>query len=196
MNCRQVCELLERYVSGETNGTDAQAVEAHLAACSSCQVERDTLRMVRSALDGYPRLKASPDFDVRVLEAVMARTAKSHSFLDRLDALFARPLYKLLASASLGVAIALLTVSVMVLPHAHRSKTSAPSGVVAAQSPTSFIRSREQVANLFYDRWLFEDDNTAETPAPRRSHQPQGRKSSWDANTSALPSSPRFGSWC
>lgn len=193
MNCRQVCELLERYVSGETQRTEAQAVEAHLAACSSCQAEHDTLRMVRSALDDYPRIKASPDFDLRVLEAVMARTAKSHSLLDRLDALFARPLYKLLASALLGVVIAWLPVSVVALPYAHRFTTSAPSGVAAAQPPTPFTRSHGLYA---FDRWLFDDSGTAETRAPRRSHQPQGRKPSWDANTSALPSSQRFGSWC
>ncbi|MCS6862574.1 MAG: zf-HC2 domain-containing protein [Abditibacteriales bacterium] len=192
MNCRQVCERLERYLSGETNRAEAQAVEAHLATCPSCQVERDTLRMVRAALDNYPRIKASPDFDFRVLEVVLARTAKSDSLLDRLDALFARPLYKLLGASALGVVIALLTTALVALPHARSPEAPAPPDAIAVQ-PWTWSHGL-----YAFDLDWFDDEDTAGTrPDLRSDKRPdRRRKSSWDANTSELSSSRQSGSWC
>ncbi len=173
MNRRQVSDLLEQYASGEWHGL---------------------LTMVRDALDNYPRIKASPDFDFRVLEAVMARTARSRSLLDRLDALFARPLYKLLGASTLGIVIALLTASVLVLPYAHQFRTSALFDVAPTQLPTPLTRSRGLYA---FDRWWFDDDNAVGTRNELRDYkQPQRRKSSWDANTSGLSYSRQSGSWC
>lgn len=190
MNCRPICELLERYISGQMNEAEAQAVEAHLAACSSCQAERDLLRMVRSALDNYPRIKASSDFDLRVLEAVLARTAKSDSLLDRLDALFARPLYKLLGASTLGIVIALLTAAIVVLPHTRGFK----SHTVAVRPSTPFARPPGLYA---FDHDWSDDEDIAGTRNESRSYkQPKRRESSWDANTSGLSSSRQSGSWC
>jgi hypothetical protein len=56
---------------------------------------------IKSALEAYPRIVPSPDFEARVLEAVFA--PRRITFIDRLDQLFARPAIKLIAATSMGL---------------------------------------------------------------------------------------------
>jgi hypothetical protein len=64
----------------------------------------------RHAFAAYPQITASPDFNRRVLERILAPQAPSRLelFCDRLDEIFARPVLKLLGAASLGAVLALL----------------------------------------------------------------------------------------
>jgi hypothetical protein len=64
----------------------------------------------RRAFAEYPQITASPDFNRRVLERVLApqAPARLELFCDRLDAIFARPVLKLLGAACLGAMLALL----------------------------------------------------------------------------------------
>ncbi len=145
MNCHQVHVLLARYCDGETEPKQAGALEQHLARCPTCRAEYDELRSalptVRQAAQRYPRLHASPDFDRRVLDAVLQRTAQPESLLDRLDAVFARPLLKLLGTSALGIICGLVTVALLMLPASSLGAFKLAVGTSTATTQASLANS-------------------------------------------------------
>src|SRR4028118_458364 len=99
MNCH-FSHHLSAYLDNELSSQERASIADHLTVCSACQAQLQALQeeqqLVRNALNLYPRIKAGPDFDLRVLDAVAKRHSKIDTFFDRLDAFFARPLPKLL----------------------------------------------------------------------------------------------------
>jgi len=65
--------------------------------------------LAQRAFENYPQIQASPDFNRRVLDRVLASRAPSRLelFCDRMDEIFARPILKLLGAACLGGVLAL-----------------------------------------------------------------------------------------
>ena len=200
MNCRQAAHLLEPYADHETSEVQSAALARHLAACSACDRQYSALLEVRAALDAYPRIAASPDFDARVLDAVLLRAAQPETFFDRLDLFFARPLYKLLGSTMLGFFLALLTVAAVLLPQSRNGSTQAPPALTASTAGVREIRPDSE----FYAAHGLLPDTTyvdlirelypVEATPPRR--RKEKRESSWDAAPSELSSSPLSGSLC
>jgi hypothetical protein len=78
------------------------------------KIENDDLtplsRAAQRAFENYPQIAASPDFNRRVLERVLAAPAPSRLeiFCDRMDEIFARPILKLLGAAFMGAMFALV----------------------------------------------------------------------------------------
>jgi hypothetical protein len=213
MNCQQAHELLEQHADRELTAARNALVDEHLTVCSACRRQHSALLEVRAALAIYPRINASPDFDMGVLDRVLPQLAQSDSLFDRLDAIFARPLYKLLGSGTIGAGIGLLILTVLSPP--------APDGSI--QAPTApanmtlmtdldtagtlrqyYARNQWQTAFIGYGdlEWAPKPDrpahNPAQAPLPESSRPTVSRKEKtpWDANTSALPSSSRPGSLC
>src|SRR5688500_7511317 len=120
MNCRQVGTLLEKRADGELSPGRIAELEDHLAKCADCQTEyaraASTLASIHQRFEVLPNIKASPDFDLQVLDRVLPQLAQSNSFFDRLDIIFARPLYKLLGATTLGLFLATLIVAAVLVP--------------------------------------------------------------------------------
>jgi hypothetical protein len=198
MNCQQASNLLESYADGEVTEAQAAVLSAHLAACPACRTEYSTLLSIRNTLGTYPRIEASPDFDIRVLDAVLSRAAQPETFFDRLDLFFARPLYKLLGSTALGLFLALLTVAAVLLPQSRNGST--PTLPPGAQSTT--VARDVYRADNFYAAGLLPNATYADIardlyplePTPPRRKERRG--SSWDAATSELSYSSQSGSLC
>jgi hypothetical protein len=95
------------------------------------------------AFANYPQIAASPDFNRRVLERVLAAREPSRFdlFCDRLDEIFARPLLKLLGAATMGAVVALIGTGVLLLAcgvSTPATQTEAPP-VVAAREPGTLM---------------------------------------------------------
>lgn len=54
-----VVDWLEAYLDGELSPARRQAVEAHLAGCAECQLQRDELRSLSALLQSWPRMSSS-----------------------------------------------------------------------------------------------------------------------------------------
>jgi hypothetical protein len=109
-NCRCKSALLQSYVDDELSLAEKHKVGAHLEQCFQCAEKLAQLRTeqleVHAALKLYPRVKASPDFDLRVLESLELRQQNQNAllnFCDKLDAIFARPFYKIAVSSFAGL---------------------------------------------------------------------------------------------
>jgi len=205
MNCHQVRDLIEKHADGELAATRVLEMEAHIVSCTDCRAAQastgSTLTGIQKRFEIMPNLKAAPDFDQRVMEAVLPRLAQRDSFFDRLDAIFARPLYNLLGSTALGIFLGLLTLAAVLLSQSLEGSTVAPSGstvstaiVREARLPDRFYAAQGLSPDAAYIdpmRELYPIDST-----PPRRRQSGRRGSSWDAATSELSYSSPSGSLC
>jgi hypothetical protein len=144
MNCRQTQNLLPDYLDNEA--ARASEIEAHLRGCDGCRAQlnglQSTQQSVREALDSYPRsrIEDAAAFDARVLNAVLSHRNQQSPldvFFDRCEAIFARPLWKLLASSVSGTLFGLMLVALIVprdAAEAGDAKQSAPLSA-AIQKP-------------------------------------------------------------
>jgi hypothetical protein len=155
---------------------------------------------IENRFEVMPNIKASPDFDLRVLDRVLPGLAQPGSLFDRLDAVFARPLYKLLGSTALGLFLAMLTVAAVLLPQLQGGSTVSPldtsqstATIREARSPDRIYTSGGLLSNASYAD-LMRDLYATQSKAPRP--RKQRRESSWDADTSELSYSLRSGSLC
>ena len=71
MNCQDVQPRLALAAYGDLADSESAAVTAHLAACSACRAEAESLRRTRAALDAIP----TPEVTVSTGEIVRAETA-------------------------------------------------------------------------------------------------------------------------
>jgi hypothetical protein len=106
-------------------------------------------RAAQRAFENYPQITASPDFNRRVLERVLAAPAPSRlEFLfnywaDRMDEIFARPILKLLGAAFMGAMFALVGCGVFIAlcgisPQAG-STPSAPTVAMNNRAPDALL---------------------------------------------------------
>lgn len=227
MNCREMKRRLADYAEGEVAETRAVEIEAHLAVCAACRARLETLHCerlsVRRALQALPRIQASPDFERRVLESLPQRMAQPLSLFDRLDAIFARPVCKLLGSSVFGLLCGLLMVSLLV-PRSMLagnsptpSDTIAPSVLAAVSADADNADEAAAIRQLrrFYAlghrfdaaeaaelNWLnhvekVEKQATQEKPSRLQSLPRSNKKESpWNAGISVSPSSSSSGSLC
>ncbi|MDQ3812898.1 MAG: zf-HC2 domain-containing protein [Armatimonadota bacterium] len=143
MNCRSLQEQLPDYLDDELPPPHSAALAAHLKICDDCRAQlhalASTQKTVRTALDRYPRIKATPDFDLRVLEAATQRQSQAASLLDWFDTFFARPLPKLLGSSVVGILFGvLLFATFLPRPTLANNPTSAPDPAsIAAIQPAA-----------------------------------------------------------
>ncbi len=138
MNCH-FSQQLTAYLDDELSSQQRASLADHLKKCSACHAQLQALQneqqLVRNALNQYPRIKAAPDFNLRVLDAVAKRRSRADTFFDRLDAFFARPLYKMLGSSMVGTLFAFLIIAPLSL--SSPAKESGNSNLVAAPASGS-----------------------------------------------------------
>ncbi|MEO6908786.1 MAG: hypothetical protein ABI210_12945 [Abditibacteriaceae bacterium] len=128
---------------------------------------------LQKALDEYPRITASPDFNKRVLAALAAKQAKQSKlelFCDNLDRIFERPILKLLGTALFAILLAwggsnvLLQFSGAAMPNANM-----PTIPFQAQTLDSLP---PHLANLYAERAGFglqflPADNSPQSPSKK-----------------------------
>ena len=100
--------------------------------------------LAQRAFESYPQIQASPDFNRRVLDKVLAAQTPSRLgfFCDRMDEIFARPILKLLGAACLGGVLALAGTGILI-------GLSAPSTPAATPTQNAPLSTRVEDDLLF-----------------------------------------------
>ena len=60
LTCREVVELVTRYLDGALSRRDRRRFEAHIAACDGCTAYLEQMRMTIEALGRVPESSISP----------------------------------------------------------------------------------------------------------------------------------------
>jgi anti-sigma factor RsiW len=212
MNCQARQQQLTSYLDDELSSGQRIALTEHLKTCSACQSQlqalQDEQQLVRNVLNLYPRIKAAPDFALRVLDAVEKRRSEPDTFFDRLDAFFARPLPKLLGSSVMGIFCGALLVALLlprgasVSGNATIGAGTAPQQTVATAAPRTPSRFYAQgrlpqehgltAADLMNDFTRDEKPLRRSTPTLKT----PAREPLWNVDISASPLSLLSGSLC
>ena len=109
MECRQCEKMLAPYLLGELDAGKVEALEAHLAACSSCRQEVEAYKMVVGCITGAPSLSPSPD-ESTALASALAQVRLPQPASRQVDL---RPAKELLAFALASVAVFVLVAVVL-----------------------------------------------------------------------------------
>ncbi len=209
MKCREVEALLERYLDGELTKGQVVAVDTHLDACASCGDAYGALHAysheVQAGLRQFPVAMVPPDFDARVLDAVLARSSRSGSLFDWLDGMLVRPWCKMALTGLLGVVSGAALVLGVLLVFVSRPR---PPALPAAALMHGGVPGLYAMGSLQADLWLSgverdmppaEPGDARQAQGPRHTiHAPQRRKEelSWHDAPSRSSSSLQSGSWC
>ena len=70
MRCRKARSYLSAYSKGELSGGRSTRVGRHLEHCSACRRESDIVRSVGEVMKNLPQLRASGDFNARLLQRI------------------------------------------------------------------------------------------------------------------------------
>jgi len=215
MNCRSTQKQLPAYLDGGLPAPQNSALQAHLRVCDDCRAHSHALagtqKSVRAALDSYPRIKATPGFDLRVLNAVSQRQSRADAVLDWFDTFFARPLPKLLGSSVVGITFGALLVAALLPratlvshPMSHPASAPTPASIVAvtpSAAPRLYawdnLRSMSRVELMRELDWTDERLPQALPSKPKASPTASPAKEPpWDVAISASPFSSPPGSLC
>lgn len=202
--CREYSRDLESYADGELSQARRRDLENHLALCKSCdarlrKIEKNCA-IAKSVLGSFPRIAPRPDFDLRVLAKVAARQQSPLlNFCDRLDAVFSRPLPKLLGSSFSGILFGLVLVAAFLprvaAPNEATPKSAATPDFVAGTIPTRADSSFYAFGRIPNEAALLRQ--FAGEEKKRRSRRPSVKKEPlWNADISVSPHSSSRGSLC
>ncbi len=107
MNCENMKELLNAYIDNLLSGSDKEAVEAHIASCSSCKRELDELTQAVNVVKKLDRIVPPPWFSEQVMINIRKEEDRKKGIISRLFL----PLYiKLPIEAFATVVIAVLAI--------------------------------------------------------------------------------------
>ena len=70
MNCRRVNALLSAYLDGELTGFEMLQIRDHIARCSDCREEQESLQSIKSMLAALPQHDPDPTFKKTMNHAV------------------------------------------------------------------------------------------------------------------------------
>jgi hypothetical protein len=70
MNCTETQKLLDDYLDEGLSADEQDAIEIHVAGCTSCHQLVDESKAIRHALRSLPVTEASPDFEEKVFAEV------------------------------------------------------------------------------------------------------------------------------
>jgi anti-sigma factor RsiW len=84
MTCREVLASTQALVDGTLEATEVQALEAHLAACSSCREEVEALRLLHRALAGEGLVAPPPELALRIARQLALRFRSTPAWAEAL----------------------------------------------------------------------------------------------------------------
>ena len=135
--CRRVEGALEDYTRGELPVADSQRVAAHLSDCESCRGKQEALFVVRCALEAYPRIVPSLNFDTVILNRMndsrIFQSARPTGFFQHLRSLLPlipRPPRRRMVPMFLGTAVGFATILYLLWPSLHPA--SAPQAIYSS----------------------------------------------------------------
>ncbi len=133
MNCHHARQLISPYLDARLSEREIRTLQDHLAACASCERERQSLRQVKMLLRGLGEPRPSQGFS----EAVRRRLEQPEPDTLRWHVLLLTPPVKPQRGRRLATALALscFTVLSVVAPFA-------PDAGKAARSSASLLESR------------------------------------------------------
>lgn len=79
MNCHQARQLISPYLDHQLTGREMLALQDHLAACVSCDRERQSIRQVKMLLRGLQEPRLPRDFSQTFSQTVALRLEQPHS---------------------------------------------------------------------------------------------------------------------
>ena len=152
------------YLDGELTSAEDKRIEAHIAACSTCSAELESLREMRTALRALPETPAPRSF---ALTPGMAREARPARLAPATRPM--QPLVNGLRMASGGLAAALAVVIVIAVAGSGSNDTNDDGGLSAARLETAGeIYSAAPTESLAQDA----GSDSAATSAPQSTASP------------------------
>lgn len=90
IRCAEVAECLSPYLDGAVTGTEMHRLREHLAQCSACAGEYESLRQTQRLLAGMPRVSQPADLGLKLRlaisrEAAIARRGRYEGLRVRLE---------------------------------------------------------------------------------------------------------------
>jgi len=76
MNCTKIQSLLSAYADRELTGVEMFLIRQHVHDCDCCREEEAEVRRVKSVLSAIEVAEPSPDFEARLISAVMGAKAE------------------------------------------------------------------------------------------------------------------------
>ena len=169
MRCRKVRSYLSAYSEGELSEGRSTRVGRHLEHCPTCRRESDIVRSVGQVVKNLPQLRASDDFNARLLQRIgrerFAETRTKAHLPGRIPRLGALRLATIGAAAVvvLAAAIGVNLTGPMFSPAAPPLAVIAPEGGNTANDlyltvqPTSnpLLNERKSISRMVaqYNRW-------------------------------------------
>jgi len=137
MKCAHVVRLFGSYWDDEITQAEREWVEAHLASCTSCRQQYDSLARTLELMGSLPRVEPAPD----LVERVLARARRSAPAADRVPSA-SRPWVPVTAAA---VAVAVLAGSLAMpwLGMRTESRRTTATGPVAQLEPARVLPPAE-----------------------------------------------------
>lgn len=81
MNCHRVVNLMSAYIDGELTGEEMLAIRRHMATCSECAEEHDSLIFTKRAVSNLASARPRADFAAAILAQLEAVTVPKHQRL-------------------------------------------------------------------------------------------------------------------
>ena len=153
MNCTKIQSLLSAYTDRELTGVEMFLIRQHVHDCDACREEDAEVRRLKALLSSIEVAEPSPDFEARLVRAVMGARAEPAEE-KRLRSATGFALTSLAAAAVICITY---TVRAMPVPHQNvagvpvskPSKVSPPVGPnmgVAMQRDSAFMNSADPLS--------------------------------------------------
>jgi predicted anti-sigma-YlaC factor YlaD len=140
VNCRKVNQLLSAYIDGELRGIEQRQVFEHVARCSDCDEEYESLLQMKRMLGCMRTHQPSPDLQARITYAITwdeAQSAnRSPAMIWMRLRLQAQDMFGPPRALGMG-AVAMLGIFVLVHQLPVAAHSGAPSTIVWQQTPNS-----------------------------------------------------------
>ena len=153
MNCTKIQTLLSAYTDRELSGVEMFLIRQHVHDCDACREEEAEVRRLKSVLSFVEVADPSPDFEARLVCAVMGTKAQPAE-AKRLRSATGFAVTSLAAAAVICV---VFTVRAMPAPHQSEmaartlapnrvSHPTAPSMAVSMQRDSAFMNSADPLS--------------------------------------------------
>lgn len=151
MNCSRIQALLSAYADRELTGVEMFLVRQHVHECDACRREEEEMRHVKAILAAVGTVEPSPEFEARLVDAVMG--SKAEPFEERRLRSATRVALTTLAAAA-TICVVYIVRGVPSAPHrsaviaiqSPRAQTAGPNMTVQMRRDSAFMNSADPLA--------------------------------------------------
>lgn len=139
MNCHYARQLISPYLDHQLSGREMRALQDHLAVCSSCDRERQSIRQVKLLLRGLSGPRLPQDFSRNFSETIALRLAQPETEMQSWRVLtLAPPRPQRGRRLATALALSCLTVLSFVAPFAPEAHDALRSSAALASGGPAF----------------------------------------------------------